>query len=136
MYLQNKLPIWLPAISILVFGGPAANAASTTAPTGVNAGFFSLQTDLTSILQGDGGAAIIVAGVLIGAAMLAFSARWTYIVSVLGVAVVLGYGFPVISSMAGVTADVDMISSLDLEPLPNTSFGALIQIGDGSTLPM
>lgn len=87
-----------------------AHAASTAAPTGVNAGFFSLQTDLTSILQGDGGAAIIVAGVLIGAAMLAFSARWTYIVSVLGVAVVLGYGFPVISSMAGVTADINMVT--------------------------
>jgi len=94
-----------------VFAATAANAASGTAPTGVNAGFFSLQTDLTSILQGDGGAAIIVAGVLIGAAMLAFSARWTYIVSVMGVAVVLGYGFPVISSMAGVTADIDMISA-------------------------
>lgn len=98
-----------------------AQAASTAAPTGVNAGFFALQADLTSILQGDGGAAIIVAGVLIGAGMLAFSSRWTYIVSVLGVAVVLGYGFPVISSMAGVSADVDMISALELsDPEHNT----------------
>ena len=94
-----------------------ANAASTAAPTGVSAGFFSLQSDLTTILQGDGGAAIIVAGVLIGAAMLAFSARWTYIVSVLGVAVVLGYGYPVISSMAGVTADIKMLDLVTGAPV-------------------
>lgn len=93
----------------LIASSGAVHAASTAAPTGVNAGFFNLQTDLTTILQGDGGAAIIVAGVLIGAAMLAFSARWTYIVAVMGVAVVLGYGFPVISSMAGVTADIEMV---------------------------
>jgi len=109
--MKHHLPTFTGLAAL--FGAGAAHAASATAPSGVNAGFFSLQTDLTSILQGDGGAAIIVAGVLIGAGMLAFSARWTYIVSVMGVAIVLGYGFPVISSMAGVTADIDMIAAFE-----------------------
>lgn len=95
------------AAATVLFAG-VAHAAGTD--TGVEAGFFQLGSDLTTVLNGAGGFLAIIASVLIAVMVLAVTGRWTYAIGAVGTAVVLGYGVTTLSSFAGVTADVDMVA--------------------------
>lgn len=94
-------------VATIVLAG-AAQAAGTNA--GVEAGFFELGTDLTTILEGSGGFLILIASVLIAAGAVAFTGRWTLAIAAFGVALILGYGVNTLSGFAGVTAGVDMVA--------------------------
>lgn len=94
-----------------------AFAAGTNA--GVEAGFFELHTDLTTVLDGAGGFVILIASVLIGAIALAFTGRATLAIMSAAVAIFLGYGVQTLTSFAGVTADVEMIDVSMLEVAPS-----------------
>lgn len=92
---------------------PTASLAAGTA-TGVEAGFFALGTDLNTILTGAGGFAILIISVLIGGAVYAFTGRMQYVAAAAGLALFLGYGVQVLTSLSGVTATTDMIEDLAL----------------------
>ena len=95
------------ALATVVLAG-TAQAAGTD--VGVEAGFFELGTDLTTILNGAGGFVILIASVLIGAGAVAFTGRWSLAIASAGVALILGYGVTTLTNFAGVTADVDMVA--------------------------
>lgn len=92
----------------LIAGG--AFAAGTA--TGVEAGFHSIHSDLSTILSGAGGYMVMIISVIIGGVALAITGRWTLVMSAAGLALVLGYGVQTISSLGGVTADVSMLSDM------------------------
>ena len=94
------------AIATIVLAGTAHAAGSDV---GVEAGFFELGTDLTTILNGAGGFVILIASILIGGLVLAFTGRWNWVIASAGTALFLGYGVTTLTSFAGVTADVDMV---------------------------
>lgn len=89
-----------------------AFAAGTNA--GVEAGFFALGTDLNTILNGAGGFVILIASVIIGGVGWAVAGRMAGVAAALGVAVFLGYGVTILTSLSGVTATTDMISDLSV----------------------
>lgn len=96
----------LAALATVMFAG-VAQAAGTD--VGVEAGFFELGTDLTTILNGAGGFVILIASIIIGGLVLAFTGRWNWVIASAGTALFLGYGVTTLTSFAGVTADVDMV---------------------------
>ena len=89
---------------------PGVAMAAGTA-TGVEAGFFALGTDLDTILNGAGGFVLLIASVIIGGAIYAFTGRAAAAVGALGVAIFLGYGVTILSSLSGTTATIDLVAA-------------------------
>jgi len=87
----------------------AAFAASTTAPTGVSAGFFQMYQDWSLALSGDLGALILLFGVILSAIMAIFMQRFVMAGMTFLAAFLIGYGLPIFTSSAGVTAGIDMV---------------------------
>ena len=98
------------AVGLVIPGGAVAAGSNT----GVEAGFFALGTDLNTILNGAGGYVLLIAAVIIGVAVYAFTGRASAAAGSLGVAIFLGYGVTILSSLSGTTATIDMVSQADL----------------------
>lgn len=107
---KTKLALGLGA-SVL----PGLAMAAGTA-TGVEAGFFALGTDLNTILSGAGGFVLLLISVIIGGATWAFTGRASAAAGAVGVALFLGYGIQILSSLSGTTATIDMVAMADLNP--------------------
>lgn len=86
---------------------PAA-AFAAGAGTGVEAGFTSITTTLTTLMNGAGGYLILIISIIIAAITLMATGRWTYVITAVAVSLFLGYGVAIVSSIGGVTATIDM----------------------------
>ena len=95
----------------------AAFAASTTAPTGVSAGFFQMYQDWSLALSGDLGALILLFGVILSAIMAIFMQRFVMAGMTFLAAFLIGYGLPIFTSSAGVTAGIDMVELSEPSPI-------------------
>lgn len=105
----------------LGLGGFALLATSSVAlaagtNTGVEAGFFALGTDLNTILSGAGGFVLLLISVIIGGATWAFTGRASAAAGAVGVALFLGYGIQILSSLSGTTATIDMVQMAHTAP--------------------
>lgn len=104
-----KLSTLLKTTSALLILPGFAFAASATAPTGVSAGFFQMYTDWSTALTGDLGALILLFGVILSAIMAIFMQRFVMAGMTFLAAFLIGYGLPIFTSSAGVTAGIEMI---------------------------
>ncbi len=107
--LKRGLVTGLTAAGVALASG-AAMAAGTDA--GVEAGFFALGSDLNTVLSGAGGYVILILSVIVAAATVVFTGRWGAAVAAFGVAVLLGYGLPTLSSFGSVTATIEMLEPM------------------------
>ena len=110
-----KLSTLFKTTSALLILPGFAFAASTAAPTGVSAGFFQMYTDWSAALSGDLGALILLFGVILSAIMAIFMQRFVMAGMTFLAAFLIGYGLPIFTSSAGVTAGIDMV---ELETAP------------------
>ena len=107
MHFSKNLQRGALAAALAVLG-TGAMAAGTD--TGVEAGFFAMAGDLTTVIQGAGGYMVMIISVIIGAITLAVSGRWTHVAIAFGVAMFLGYGVETLASLGGVTASTDLLT--------------------------
>lgn len=104
------------------FAGAVAASLVTTAAfaagagTGIEAGFTEVGTDLQTLLGGAGGFIIMIVALAFGAVMLAIGRGWGAAVTAFAVALVIGYGFDAVTSLAGVTATTDMVLASTAHP--------------------
>jgi len=108
---MTKFTKILGAAAALSTVAGASFAAGTA--TGVEAGFFQLGQDLNTILNGAGGFVLLIASILIGGAAWVFTGRAMAAAASVGVALFLGYGVTILSSLSGTTATIDMVISAD-----------------------
>ncbi len=94
------------SVTLTVLGSSAMAAGSDV---GIEAGFYALGQDLTTIVGGAGGYVIMILSVILGAIALAITGRWAQIGTAIGVAVLLGYGIQALTSLGGVTASTDLL---------------------------
>ncbi|WP_065331571.1 hypothetical protein [Tritonibacter mobilis] len=118
MHVQNKLKAGVlkagaAASAALALTSTSAMAAGSD--TGVEAGFFAMATDLSTILGGAGGYLVLIISVAIAAITLAVTGRWTNVAVALGVSMFLGYGVTTLTSLGGVTASTDLLAQTSID---------------------
>jgi len=109
------------ATAALAMSATGAMAAGTD--TGVEAGFFAIAADISTILSGAGGYLLMIMAVVIGGITLAVSGRWTHVAVAFGVSIFLGYGVDTLASLGGVTASTDLLaqSTVDIAAVGPTT---------------
>ena len=118
MHVQNKLKTGLMKACGAVSAALALTTTSAMAAgsdTGVEAGFFAIATDFSTILSGAGGYLVLIASVAVAAITLAFTGRWGPVFIAVGVAVFLGYGVTTLTSLGGVTASTDLLAQTSID---------------------
>ena len=118
MHVQNKLKAGVlkagaAASAALALTSTSAMAAGSD--TGVEAGFFAMAADLSTILGGAGGYLVLILSVAIAAITLAVTGRWTNVAVALGVSMFLGYGVTTLTSLGGVTASTDLLAQTSID---------------------
>lgn len=90
--------------AVAVFGASAAMAATGTSDAATS--FDGITTAVEDWFGGSGGRLIAIAGVIIGGVTMLWRPSWLVFGSTVGVALLVGYGIPAMTSLASISAPI------------------------------